>query len=146
VLVVRAGERLCALPIGSVVETMRPLPVTSLAGAPPYVRGVAIVRGEPVPVVDLAALVGAGGAPGAPARFVSVRAGGRAAALAVAGVVGVTRLEPEGERRMPLLADACAGTLSALRTRDDDLLLVLGAARLVPEDATAAAERREVGP
>ena len=143
-LVVRAGDRLCALPIGSVVETMRPMPVTPLAGAPPYVRGVAIVRGDPVPVVDLAALVGS--TPTAPARFVSVRAGGRAAALAVAGVVGVTRLEPEGERRMPLLAEACTGTLSALRTRDDDLLLVLGAARLVPEDATAAAQRREVGP
>jgi purine-binding chemotaxis protein CheW len=141
VLVVRAGERLCALPIASVVETMRPLPVTPLAGAPPYVRGVAIVRGEPVPVVDLAALVGAGDPPGALARFVSVRAGGRAAVLAVAGVVGVTALDPEGERRMPLLGEACAGTLSALRARDDDLLLVLGAARLVPEEATAAAER-----
>jgi purine-binding chemotaxis protein CheW len=146
VLVVRAGERLCALPIGSVVEAMRPLPVTSLAGAPPYVRGVAIVRGEPVPVVDLAALIGAGGALGTPGRFVSVHAGGRAAALAVAGVVGVTTLDLEGERRMPLLAEACTGTLSALRTRDDDLLLVLGAARLVPEDATAAVQRREVRP
>ncbi len=147
VLVVRAGDRLCALPIASVVETMRPLPVTPLADAPAYVRGVAIVRGEPVPVVDLAAFVGvgagAGAVRGAPARFVSVRAGGRAAALAVAGVVGVASLNPAGARRMPLLGEACAGALAALRARDDDLLLVLAAARLVPEDAIAAVERSE---
>jgi hypothetical protein len=44
---------------------------------------------------------------------------------------------------MPLLGEACAGALSALHSRDDDLLLVLGAARLVPEEATAAVARGE---
>jgi purine-binding chemotaxis protein CheW len=143
VLVVRAGERLCALPVSAVGETMRPLPVAPIAGAPPYVLGVAIVRGEPVPVVDLAALVGGGATAGAATRFVSVRSGGRVAALAVAEVLGVTSLGPEGARNAPLLADACGGTLVALRARDEDLLLVLGAGRLVPPEATAAAARGE---
>jgi purine-binding chemotaxis protein CheW len=119
---------------------MRPLPIAAIAGAPPYVRGVAIVRGEPMPVVDLAALLG-GEAKVEPARFVAVRAGGHAAALAVAEVLGVTELDAGDERRAPLVRDACAGALESLRARDGDLLLVLGAARLVPEEALAAAAR-----
>jgi purine-binding chemotaxis protein CheW len=142
VLLVRAAARLCGLPIDSVVETMRPLPVAPLAGAPPFVLGVAILRGEPVPVVDLGAFLGAS-AREQPARFVAVRAGGRSAALAVAAVVGVAELDGRGGRRMPLVRDACAGALESLRARDDDLLLVLGAARLVPDEAHAAVRLRE---
>jgi purine-binding chemotaxis protein CheW len=119
---------------------MRPLPVAPIAGAPPYVRGIAIVRGEPVPVVDLAALLG-GEAGVDAARFVAVRAGGHAAALAVAEVLGVTELDARDGRRAPLVRDACAGALESLRARDGDLLLVLGAARLVPDEALAAAAR-----
>jgi purine-binding chemotaxis protein CheW len=138
VLLVRAGARLCGIPARAVSETMRPLPATPAAGAPPWVRGVAIVRGEPVPVVDLSALLG--GAPdGTPARWVVVRAGGREAALAVAAVLGVSELDPAGARDLPLVRDACAGALSSLRTLDGDLLVVLGAARLVPEGAAGRA-------
>lgn len=139
VVLVRAGTRLCGLPVDAVVETMRPLPVSTVPGAPRFVLGVAIVRGEPVPVVDLAALLGDGAVEaGAAARFVTVRAGERSAALAVSAVLGVSELDPAEGRRMPLVADACAGALEALRTRDDDLLLVLGGARLVPAEAVAA--------
>ena len=143
VLLVRAGGRLCALPIASVVETMRPLPVAPLPGAPPPVLGVAIVRGEPVPVVDLGALVAGAPQPGEVARFVTVRAGGRTAALAVSAVAGVARLDPSGARDVPLVRDACAGALESLRARDGDLVLVVGAARLVPDEAVAALGRRE---
>jgi purine-binding chemotaxis protein CheW len=143
VLLVRAGERLCGLPLDAVAETMRPLPVAPLAGAPPFVRGVAVVRGEPVPVVDLGALVG--GAAAEAARFVTVRAGGRVAALAVAAVIGVAELDGWDERRMPLVREACAGALESLRARDDDLLLVLGASRLVPDEGRSAAPSEEAG-
>jgi purine-binding chemotaxis protein CheW len=141
VLLVRAGGRLCGLAVGSVVETMRPLPVALLAGAPAFVRGVAVVRGEPVPVVDLATLLGAS-EPGAIGRFVTVRAGSRPAALAVTSVLGVSRLDGGG-RELPLVRDACAGALASLRTRDDELLVVLATARLVPEEALAALDRWE---
>ena len=142
VLLVRAGARLCGLPVGAVTETMRPLPVSPVAGAPGWVRGVTILRGEPVPVVDLAALLG--GAPeDAPARFVGVRTGDRQAALSVAAVVGVAELDPDGARTLPLVRDACAGALSSLRALDGDLLVVLGAARLVPDAASAAVAPQE---
>lgn len=145
VLLVRAGPRLCGLPVAAVVETMRPLPVAAAAGAPPWVSGVAVVRGEPVPVVDLAALLG--GAPeGAPGRFVSVSAGGRPAVLAVAAVIGVRELDPAGARTLPLVRDACAGALESLRALDGDLLVVLGAARLVPDAAGAGGARAGARP
>ena len=141
-----AGHRLCGLPIDGVIETMRPLPVSPVPGAPPFVQGVAIVRGEPVPVVDLAVLLGDAAAPPGPsARFVTVRAGARAAALAVSAVRGLSTLDPAELHQLPLLADAHAGTLEALRVRDGDLLHVLGAARLVPDEALAAVPGRRTG-
>ena len=143
VVLVRSGLNVCALPLASVVETMRPLPIAPLPGAPPPVLGVAIVRGEPVPVVDLGALVAGGPQPGEVAGFVTVRAGGRTAALAVSAVAGVARLDPSGARDVPLVRDACAGALESLRARDGDLVLVVGGARLVPDEAVAALGRRE---
>ena len=146
VVLVSAGTRLCGLPIHVVIETMRPLPVSPVPGAPRFGRGVAIVRGEPVPVVDLAILLGdAAARPGPEARFVTVRAGARTAALEVSAVRGVSSLDPRELHHLPLLADAHAGALEALRARDGDLLLVLGAARLVPDEALAAVTGRRAG-
>jgi purine-binding chemotaxis protein CheW len=143
VLLVRAGARLCALPIACVVETLRPLPSSPMAGAPPFVQGVAIVRGDPVPVVDLAAFVGGAGAAERATRWVTVRTGRRTAALAVTAVLAVAELDPRDGRSEPLVQDACAGAIASLRARDDDLLVVLDAARVVPDAAWAALAGRE---
>jgi purine-binding chemotaxis protein CheW len=120
---------------------MRPLPVTPLAGTPPPVAGAAVVRGAPVPVVDLAALVGADRvAP--PARFVLLRLGARCAALAVDGVVGVARVDSAAAE--PLLSGAAAGAVASLgATLDGELLVVLRAARIVPEGAWRALAESE---
>jgi purine-binding chemotaxis protein CheW len=85
-LLCRARELLCALPLECLVETMRPLPVTADPLAPPFVLGVARVRGTQMPVVDLGALLGAR-LPPQPARFLSLRLEGRGVILAVEGVV-----------------------------------------------------------
>jgi purine-binding chemotaxis protein CheW len=146
VLLVRAGSRLCALPLACVVETLRPLPTSPLAGTPASVSGVAVVRGEPTPVVDLDALLGSpGGAP--PARFVIVRLGERRAALAVTEVVGLQELPEGGDvAGAPLLDGAAEGAVAALRSRDDALLVVLAAARLVPDAAWRAVDAERVAP
>lgn len=62
-LLVQAGDRLCALPLGRVRRVVRALTVRPLPGSAPELLGLAEFGGEPLPVFDLASLVGA--APGA---------------------------------------------------------------------------------
>jgi purine-binding chemotaxis protein CheW len=132
-LLVRAGSRVCALPLGSVNETMRPLPVEAVRGAPPLVLGLAIVRGTPVPVVDLAALIGAD-EPGEATRFVSLRAGARTVVLAVQSVVGVRELDAGDLQQVaPLLGPAVVEVVQAVGALDRELLMVLDAGRTLSE-------------
>lgn len=133
-LVFRVGPRRCALPVAHVVETMRPLPVAGVAGVPPAVLGVAVIRGAPAPVVDLAQVMAVTDA-GAPGRFVLVRVGGRRAALAVTEVLGVYALDAAVfEALSPLLRDE-AGAVSAIGVHDREILSMLDGARVVPESA-----------
>jgi len=133
-----AGVR-AALPASHVLETMRPLSIEPLAGAPDFVAGVAVVRGRPTPVVDAAALLGVrGGA--APARWVTLRTGDRIVALAVAGVVGVRRLSDSlsAASAPPLLRGVAQGAVRSLGVLDGDLFLVLQTARLMEDDVWLA--------
>ena len=133
-LVTRVAGRLCAFDVAHVVETMRPLPVEPMTGAPAFVLGLALVRGVPTPVIDLAAWMGLPSAP--PARFVSVVAGARHVALAVTAVIGVRSLDSSYLQAVPpLVREAAAEHVQLVGTLDNDLLLVLSAARLLPDDA-----------
>lgn len=58
VLAFRAGGERFAVPLDRVREAARPRRVTPLPGAPPAWSGVALVRGEALGVVDVAAAVG----------------------------------------------------------------------------------------
>jgi purine-binding chemotaxis protein CheW len=127
----RVGGRHCALPLAHVVETLRLGPVEPIAGAPPYVLGVATIRGELVPVVDLAQLLGIGGAQ--PARLVTVDVDDRRVALAVDAVIGVRDIDDEEHDLPPLLRDAAADVVASVGRLDGQLLLVLQAAHLVPD-------------
>jgi purine-binding chemotaxis protein CheW len=133
-LLCRVGTRYCAFPLACVLETMRPLPVEPLVNMPCFVRGVAVIRGEPVPVVDAGTLFGpADGA--TPRRFVTIRSGDRRVALAVDEVLSVHTLPLAKVQELPpLVRDARAEVVSALGTLDGNLVLVLHAAHLVPED------------
>jgi purine-binding chemotaxis protein CheW len=135
-LMCRFATRRCALWLEHVVETMRLLPVEPLVGAPPFVRGVAVIRGDPLPVVDAASLLGAGES--RPTRFVTVRAGDRRVGLAVDAVLGVQVISPTSLQELPpLLGDASAGVISAIGALESELLVVLRSARLVPEGVWA---------
>jgi purine-binding chemotaxis protein CheW len=140
-LVLRAGAHLCGLGVAQVIETMRPLPVRPLAGVPAFVAGVSVIRGEPVPVVDLAALLG--GDREAPGRDVTVRGGRSPVALAVGRVFGV-RAIPEGSwHELPRLLDAVherSELIEALCESDVQPLFVLRGARVVPAEVWAALE------
>jgi purine-binding chemotaxis protein CheW len=133
VLIVGVGTLRCALPLALVVETTRPLPLCPLAGAAEFVLGTSVIRGEPVPVVDLAGLLGA--APARPARFVVVRAGERRVALATDAVIGVRDIAVETMAPVPpLLAVARPDAAMALGVLDRELLLVLQTAHIVPDE------------
>lgn len=62
-LLAQAGEVVCAVPLASVRQVVKALPVHRLPGASEELAGLAEFVGEPLPVLDLARLVGA--APGA---------------------------------------------------------------------------------
>ncbi len=129
-MVCRAGGRLCAVPVERVVETMRPLPIEPVRSAPPFVLGVAIIRGAAVPVVDTARLLAAPPVP--PGRFVTVRAGDRVVALAVDQVIGVVAI-PSLAGLPSLIGTASADAVAHIAAHDAELLAVLEASLLVPD-------------
>jgi purine-binding chemotaxis protein CheW len=138
-LVCRVDERLCALPLTHVRETMRPLSVASIPGAPPAVAGLAIIRGVPVPVVDLAFMLA--GRASRPTRFVTLDVNGRQVAVAVDAVVGVRAIASETLGELPpLMGDAASDIVAAIGALDSQLLVVLHGARLLPEPVWNALE------
>ncbi len=141
------GSRIGALALRDVRETMRPLPVEPLMGAPPFVLGLATIRGFPTPVVDVGRLLGPSESSFAPAhppsaaRFVSLRLGERTAALAVDAVLDVRSVSSQIlASTPPLLREASASVVSVVGALDTRLLIVLEAARLVPDSVWSAME------
>ncbi len=147
VLVVMAGECACAFPVQHVAETMRPLPIEPLAGTPAFVRGVAVIRGAPTPVIDLKALLKNGENSAIYGRFVTLKLGDRRVALGVDSVVGLKNLNAAQLADLPpMLRDVATDLISAVSTREAQLLLVLQASRLVPDEVwagLATAEARQ---
>jgi purine-binding chemotaxis protein CheW len=131
-LMCRIGSLIGALALEDVRETMRPLPVEPLAGAPSFVLGLSIVRGFPVPVLDAGRLLNSA-APHPPSRFVSLKLGERTASLAVDAVLDIRALNAGIlSETPPLLREAGSEIVSTIGALDARLLLVLEAARLVP--------------
>jgi len=135
-LLCRVHRWVCALPLEQVIETLRPLPMEPLSGAPGFVCGLSIIRGLPVPVVDLGRLLGTERT--RPTRFVTLRAGVRTVALAVDAVIGVRALGSAGAGELPPLLSATGNdALRSLGSLDGELLLVLESGRLVPDELFA---------
>jgi purine-binding chemotaxis protein CheW len=103
---VRAGGERYALAVNDVTEVGELGEVTPLPGSPPEVLGLHNLRGQVVPVVDLAEMLGIGGR-ATPTRVVIAESGARRAGLAVEGVDGVDELpEHSEESDSPLLSGA----------------------------------------
>ena len=144
-LLVRVGSRCCALPLESVVETMRPLPARPIQNMPPFVSGLATIRGSSVPVVDLGVLFGSKSEERA--RFVLLRLGEQRVAVAVDEVLGVRRLDNSALQSFPpLLQDAYAELVTAIEVRDQQFMFVLGSTHIVPDDVWQRLQSSEVTP
>lgn len=140
-LLCHVGDLLCALPLEHVAETMRPLQIEAMPGTPDFVAGMSIVRGQPIPIIELAPLFEA--EPGAAARLVIVRSGDRRIGLLVDDVVGVRPIAPSVFRRLPaLLRDASRHAVAEIGALDGELMVALSAARVVPEEVFREVERR----
>jgi purine-binding chemotaxis protein CheW len=123
VLVVVAGEHY-ALPVDSVSEVAEYGTVAPLPGAPASVLGVRNLRGNVLPVVDLASVFGIE-RNGAPSRVAVVEHERLKAGLAVDSVTGVERLPDASEevesrylRGAALNAGALIGVVDVPRVLD----------------------------
>ncbi len=130
-LLCRSGSTLCAIPLSFVVETMRPLPLVPLPGAPPSVAGVSIVRGEPLPVIHAHVLLG--GVAETPSRFVILKTATHMVGLAVAEVAGIRSIPDDLLRGLPPLSGRQVAAVGNLGALDGELLLLLDTTRIVPE-------------
>lgn len=141
-VVCRCGSLRFALPVASVIETMRPLPVVKLKDMPEFVLGVATIRGRPTPVVDAGALLGRPGE-AQPRRFVTVELGVRTVALAVDAVADVRAIDARVLERLPRLLGDPDASLTRVGIVDAELVVVLQTARLVPDDLWTMLEEQE---
>jgi len=138
-----------ALPITQVSEVTRPLAITRLPDAPSWVSGVAVLRGEVTPVVDVRRLLAGAAADGGESvqatplvrrgRWVVLRIDDRRVVLAVDHVLRAHSLPAEASHDVPPLVAATA-FFSALGTLDSKLLMVLESARLLASDTFAHLE------
>jgi purine-binding chemotaxis protein CheW len=137
VLLVGVSDLTCAIPLTSVSETMRALPCSTLAGVPSYVRGASIIRGAPLPVVDLAVLLGRS-ALESPGRYVVLR-GSSPVALAVSDVLGLRALSRLSLAEVPrLLRDVGKQHVGSLAALDAELVPVLTETIVLPDEVLRA--------
>jgi purine-binding chemotaxis protein CheW len=136
-LLCQSGSHRFALPIASVIETMRMLPIETVAGAPPLVRGLAIIRGAGVPVIDTARLFGDEFTPYQ--RLITIRTGERTIAFAASAVLGTQSIQEDlREELPPLLRDVEA--IAAIGRLDKELVFFLRETRALPNDFHAGDE------
>lgn len=118
---------------------MRPQPVRAFAGVPEFIRGLAVIRGAAVPVVDAASALFPEDGSSNPRRFVTLRTANRRLALAVDQVLGVRDIDASQLAELPpLLSGAREHAVSAMGTLDRELLMVLRSGRLVPDEVWTA--------
>jgi purine-binding chemotaxis protein CheW len=122
---------------------MRPGRVDRVEAAPAYLAGVAVIRGETVPVLDAALLLGAEASP--VTRFVVLRVGERRVALAVGEVVGTRALELDELGELPPLLSGSRELVARLGVLDGKLLEVLESGRLLDVATLAIDAPRAAG-
>jgi purine-binding chemotaxis protein CheW len=140
-LVFRSDSKICVLPLGHIVEVLRPLQIQPIADAPLGVEGLSVIRGEAVPVLDLPMLLG--GSRGARGRWIVVRAGERRVALAVDAVIGIRELSASAWTELPPLVRDAGAIIDAVAILDEQVLLVLKTGNLVPEAVWESLTRGE---
>lgn len=134
-----------AVPVAQVEYVERLGPLTRVPGAPAFLRGVASLRGQVVPVVDLAERLGLGRRPLAPnMRVLVVQLDGQVVGMAVDDVERVAYLaEGDVQPPPPVVARVSAEFLRGVAYLQGQVVLVLDLQRvLTPDEARAAGQAR----
>lgn len=107
----RLGAEEYAIDVMRLEEVLRPQPITPIAGAPAFVKGVVNLRGAVIPVIDAHARVGAGAPlPGGKPRLIVCRVGRGRVALQVDAITGIVRARREDLRPAPVRDEAPDGS------------------------------------
>jgi len=88
----RLGDESLALPVTQVLEVAELGTIAPVPGAPPAVLGVRNLRGQVLPVIDVAALIGTRRGTVRAAKLVIAEGAGRRAGLAIDRVTDVSEL------------------------------------------------------
>jgi chemotaxis signal transduction protein len=130
-LIVSAAQQVYALPLSLVAEIMRPQPLRTLEPAIEGIAGVSRIRGQAMPVIHLGKL--AGHAQSEASRFVSMKSGDGAFALAVDSVLGIHKLDRARAQELPALLQVNPG-VRATAEFHRELLFYVEPIHLVPAD------------
>jgi len=140
VLVVEVEGRLSAIAAEHVEEMMRPLPVEPLPEAPPYVRGISLIRGRATPVLSLSRLIATPHETVYESRFLLLRSEAKPVALAVERVVGLRKLaRSELSPLPPLWETPREEWIRALGALEGRVLMLLESARVLAAASPLAA-------
>lgn len=136
VLAFRLGQEEYGLDILKVQEIRGQDPVTRIANAPEYIRGVVNLRGVIVPIVELRQRFGlAAAAISQPSVVVVLNVGGRIIGMAVDSVSDVVRLGAADIRPAPAMGTVFdTEHLLGLGTIDGRMLILLDIERLMSSD------------
>jgi chemotaxis-related protein WspB len=140
VLTFQVGSEPLALDIRRVREVVPRVRLRPVSGAPGWLTGVFVYRGQVIPVIDLHRLVGGGECPPhLSSRIILVPhrdpAGGeRLLGLLAAQVADIREIRPDG-RPLPGLADGGRADLGPVVADGPTVLRLLDPDRLLPGDA-----------
>lgn len=131
-LLVSIGSRICAFPLSTVSETMRPLKTTALPSTPTFIAGIATVRGTLTVVVDGRALFEE--PTGDATRMVILKEGDRSFGLTVDSVIGIEELDESSSAELSaLLPSLTTAYVQRLLQIESSFAAVLDSGRIVPE-------------
>jgi purine-binding chemotaxis protein CheW len=145
VLMVRVRAWISALPSKFVIEVMRRLPIQPVVGAPSFILGMSIVRGEVTPVISLGLLLGSTERT-LPERFVLVQAGQRRAVIGVDEVMGVDVIDEKRLDDAPgLLSEVLPRDVTRIGVLDSTVLVMLEGGKLLSDDTWRALAALQAG-
>lgn len=141
VVIFGLGNDRFAVDVGQVREVLRTPPLTRLPGAPEYVRGVANLRGEVVPVVDLRVKLGEPEGDHDDTRVVVCELDGEAIGIEVDEVQEVATLDPEQIHPAPRQwAEQAQQAVTGIARLEEELILLVDLGRLLKSDLDLSLE------